>query len=98
MGSAASSIAVDQGRQREQGTDPPDNVVGEDRRRVVEGMLRVVRLRLIGCLNTGDPGGGAHQWPVAHPGAPRPSVPECTTPGEHDPGVEGVQYIVGKPK
>ncbi len=76
------------------GTDPPDNVVGEDRRRVVEGMPRAVRLRLIGCPNTGD------RWRRA-PVARSPSAlhgPRSRmhySPGEHDPGVEGVQYIVG---
>lgn len=96
VGFVVSLIVVDQGCQCEQGIDLFDNVVGEDCCCVVEGMLRVVWLCFIGCLNMGDFGGGVYQWFVVYLGVLWFLVFECIIFGEYDLGVEGVQYIVGK--
>ncbi len=98
VGSPAGPVAVDQRGQRPDRRDPPHHVVGEDRRRVVEPVpaRAGVALRTVGRPQPGDAGGGADQWAVTQPRAPRPRVAERAAFGQHDPRVDGAQLLIGK--
>ena len=100
IGPAAGPVAMNERRQRRDGGDPAHHVIGEDRRRVVKAMPSRVGLAvgIVGRPEPGDTGGGADQRPVAHAGAPWSLLAERAAPGEHDPGVDGMQCVVGKPQ
>ncbi len=54
--------------------------------------------RLLRRPQLGDAGGGADQWAVAQPSAPRTAVPEGAALGEDDARVDAVQHLERKAK
>ena len=78
------------------GGDPPDDVVGEDRRRVVERMTARAGGDLAGRPQARHAGGGSHQGAVAHLGAPRTAVAERAAFGENQARVQLVQSVIRK--
>ena len=71
--------------------DPADDVIGEDRGRVVERVATRIGTgigRSRRRPQAGHAGGGTDQRPVAHLGSPGAAVPESAALGENKPWVE----------
>ena len=86
------AVTPDQRRQRRNGGDAGDDVVGKDRGGVVEPGI------LLGGPLRGDAGGGPHKRPVAHLCAPRSRRTERTALGKHDAGIALAQPLVREAK